>query len=96
MSRNDALFQRAQVRIPAGVDDLACRQRLLIQFGIEIGGGLGEFKGKAWRIGLMGYSSRANNVLLLLAALEQCLAAQGISFMPGAAVAAANRVYGET
>ena len=83
------------VRIPPGIDDLACRKRLLTEFGIEIGGGLGEFKGKAWRIGLMGYSSRANNVLLLLAALEQCLAAQGISFTPGAAVAAANQVYSE-
>jgi alanine-glyoxylate transaminase/serine-glyoxylate transaminase/serine-pyruvate transaminase len=83
------------VRIPPGVDDLACRKRLLTEFGIEIGGGLGEFKGKAWRVGLMGYSSRANNVLLLLAALEQCLAAQGFSFTPGAAVAAANQVYAE-
>jgi alanine-glyoxylate transaminase/serine-glyoxylate transaminase/serine-pyruvate transaminase len=75
------------VRVPAGVDDLATRKRLLADFGIEIGGGLGEFKGKAWRIGLMGYSSRANNVLLLLAALEQCLGGSG------AAVAAANKVY---
>jgi alanine-glyoxylate transaminase/serine-glyoxylate transaminase/serine-pyruvate transaminase len=83
------------VRIPAGVDDAACRKRLLEEFGIEIGGGLGEFKGKAWRIGLMGYSSRANNVLLLLAALEQCLAAQGFAFVPGASVAAANRIYAE-
>jgi alanine-glyoxylate transaminase/serine-glyoxylate transaminase/serine-pyruvate transaminase len=83
------------VRIPSGVDDAACRKRLLEEFGIEIGGGLGDFKGKAWRIGLMGYSSRANNVLLLLAALEQCLEAQGVSFTPGSAVAAANRVYGE-
>jgi len=83
------------VRIPAGADDAACRNRLLNEFGIEIGGGLGEFKGKAWRIGLMGYSSRANNVLLLLAALEQCLAAQGMKFSQGAAVAAANKIYGE-
>jgi alanine-glyoxylate transaminase / serine-glyoxylate transaminase / serine-pyruvate transaminase len=84
------------VRIPPGVDDAGCRKRLLEEFGIEIGGGLGEFKGKAWRIGLMGYSSRANNVLLFLAALEQCLAAQGVSFTPGSAVAAANRIYAET
>jgi alanine-glyoxylate transaminase/serine-glyoxylate transaminase/serine-pyruvate transaminase len=83
------------VRIPGGVDDAACRQRLLQEFGIEIGGGLGEFKGKDWRIGLMGYSSRANNVLLLLAALEKCLAAQGLSFTPGSSVAAANHVYAE-
>jgi alanine-glyoxylate transaminase/serine-glyoxylate transaminase/serine-pyruvate transaminase len=75
------------VRIPSGVDDLATRKRLLAEFGIEIGGGLGDFKGKAWRIGLMGHSSRPNNVLLLLAGLEQCLAGHG------AGVAAANRFY---
>src|SRR5438874_1881330 len=83
------------VRIPSGVDDLTTRKRLLTEFGIEIGGGLGDFKGKVWRVGLMGLSSRPNNVLLFLAALEQCLAAQGISFTPGAAVAAANQVYSE-
>ncbi len=83
------------VGIPAGVDDVKTRQALLANFGIEIGGGLGEFKGKAWRIGLMGYSSRANNVLLFLAALEQCLQSQGVKINAGAAVAAANRLYAE-
>ena len=67
------LPQLHAVRIPAGVDDAAARKRLLTEFGIEIGGGLGDFKGKAWRIGLMGYNSRPANVLLLLAALKQCL-----------------------
>jgi alanine-glyoxylate transaminase/serine-glyoxylate transaminase/serine-pyruvate transaminase len=81
------------VRIPAGVDDSSARKALLQDFGIEIGGGLGAFKGKAWRIGLMGYSSRAANVLLLLAALEQVLARQGHRVAPGAGVAAANDVY---
>ncbi len=46
------------VQIPDGVDDAAVRTRLLERFGIEIGGGLGAFKGKVWRIGLMGYGSR--------------------------------------
>ena len=46
------------VRIPDGVDDAAVRRGLLDRFGIEIGAGLGEFKGKVWRIGLMGHSSR--------------------------------------
>jgi alanine-glyoxylate transaminase/serine-glyoxylate transaminase/serine-pyruvate transaminase len=64
------------VRIPAGVDDLALRKQLLAEFGIEIGGGLGDFKGKVWRIGLMGYSSWLNNVLLFLAALERLLPAR--------------------
>jgi len=87
------LPQLNAVRIPAGVDDAAVRKRLLTEFGIEIGGGLGEFKGKAWRIGLMGYNSRPSVVLLFLAALEQCLTSQGAKVAPGAGVAAANRVY---
>ncbi len=87
------LPQLNAVRIPSAVDDLAVRRRLLSEFGIEIGGGLGEFKGKAWRIGLMGYNSRPNNVLLILAALEQCLSSQGVKVTPGSGVAAANHVY---
>jgi alanine-glyoxylate transaminase/serine-glyoxylate transaminase/serine-pyruvate transaminase len=83
------------VRIPSGIDDLTTRKRLLADFGIEIGGGLGDFKGKVWRIGLMGFSSRPNNVLLFLAALEQCLLAQGAKIAPGAGVAGANRAYAE-
>jgi alanine-glyoxylate transaminase/serine-glyoxylate transaminase/serine-pyruvate transaminase len=81
------------VRIPAGADDLTTRKRLLSRFGIEIGGGLGDFKGKVWRVGLMGYSSRPANVLLFLAALEESLAAQSVKIAEGASVAAANRVY---
>jgi alanine-glyoxylate transaminase/serine-glyoxylate transaminase/serine-pyruvate transaminase len=69
------LPQLHAARIPAGADDGAIRKRLLSEFGIEIGGGLGEFKGKVWRIGLMGYNSRPSNVLLFLAALEHCLEA---------------------
>jgi alanine-glyoxylate transaminase/serine-glyoxylate transaminase/serine-pyruvate transaminase len=81
------------VRIPAGVNDAKVRSGLLERFGIEIGGGLGDFKGKAWRVGLMGHTSRPNNVLLLLSALEQLLAEQGCRFEPGASVAAANAMY---
>jgi alanine-glyoxylate transaminase/serine-glyoxylate transaminase/serine-pyruvate transaminase len=87
------LPQLHAVRIPAGVDDLAARKRLLSEFGVEIGGGLGDLKGKAWRIGLMGYGSQVKNVLLLLAALELCLQRQGCKTTPGAGVGAANRVY---
>lgn len=87
------LPQLNAVRVPAGVDDLTVRRKLLADFGIELGGGLGDFKGKVWRIGLMGYNSRANNVLLVLGALEQCLQAQGVKLTAGAAVAAANTVY---
>lgn len=81
------------VRIPDGVDDAEIRGSLLNRFGIEIGGGLGEFKGKVWRIGLMGYASRDTNVLTLLAALDQLLAEQGCKFDRGIAIAEANRVY---
>jgi alanine-glyoxylate transaminase/serine-glyoxylate transaminase/serine-pyruvate transaminase len=88
------LPQLNAVRIPDGVDDAAVRKGLLDRFGIEIGAGLGAFKGKVWRIGLMGYSSRPANVLLLLAALEQLLAEQRHRFDPGASVAAANAIYG--
>jgi alanine-glyoxylate transaminase/serine-glyoxylate transaminase/serine-pyruvate transaminase len=81
------------VRIPAGIDDVTVRRGLLERFGIEIGGGLGAFKGKVWRIGLMGYGARPANVLLFLSALEQLLAEQGHKFDHGASVAAANEVY---
>jgi alanine-glyoxylate transaminase / serine-glyoxylate transaminase / serine-pyruvate transaminase len=56
-----------------GIDEAAVRQRLLSEYNIEISGGLGELKGKIWRVGLMGYSARPENVLLLLAALEEIL-----------------------
>ena len=81
------------VHIPDGVDDASVRKNLLQRFGIEIGAGLGAFKGKVWRIGLMGYASRSANVLLLLAALEQLLSEQGYTFNPGAGIAAANQTY---
>ena len=81
------------VWIPAGIDDAAVRSRLLNQFGIEIGGGLGAHKGKAWRIGLMGESSQPKYVLLFLAALEQCLLEEGLQLPQGAGAAAANEYY---
>lgn len=87
------LPQLNAVKIPQGIEDLPVRKQLLADFGIEIGGGLGDFKGKAWRIGLMGYGSRPNNVLLCLAALEKCLTAQGAKLTPGAGVAVAEKVY---
>ena len=80
------------VRIPDGVDDLVVRKRLLKDWGIEIGGGLGSMKGKAWRIGLMGYGSRREYVTLVLAALETCLRDLGVKVEPGAGLAAAARV----
>lgn len=61
------------VEVPEGIDEAAIRKRLLDEYDIEIGGGLGVFAGKAWRIGLMGESATKKNVLTLLAALEACL-----------------------
>lgn len=59
------------VGVPAGLDDALVRRRLLDLYGIEIGGGLGDFRGKAWRIGLMGHTATRRNVTLLLAALAE-------------------------
>ena len=81
------------VKIPDGIDDGAVRSSLLNEFGIEIGGGLGAFKGKVWRIGLMGYAAREKNVVLFLSALEELLKRQGYQLEPGAAVAAANSIF---
>lgn len=81
------------VTIPAGVDDKAVRGRLLSEYGIEIGGGLGPMAGKTWRIGLMGETAHPRNVLLFLAALEACLIREGAQVPPGAGVAAANRAF---
>jgi alanine-glyoxylate transaminase/serine-glyoxylate transaminase/serine-pyruvate transaminase len=65
------------VRVPDSVDAARVQRRLLDEFDIEVGGGLGVFKGKIWRVGLMGAGSTENNVLLLLAALEKALKAEG-------------------
>ena len=55
------------------MDDMAVRKRLLKEYRIEIVGGFGQLKGKAWRIGLMGYSAQEANVHYLLAALAEIL-----------------------
>ena len=81
------------VRIPAGVEGARVRSRLLEEFNIEIAGGLGDLKGQIWRIGLMGYSSRRENVCLLLSALERVLSDEGFSLPRGEALEAASGVY---
>ncbi|HEY50633.1 MAG TPA: alanine--glyoxylate aminotransferase family protein [Dehalococcoidia bacterium] len=77
------------VCIPEGIDDARIRQRLLSDYSMEIGGGLGTLKGKVWRIGLMGYSSSEQNVLLVLSALEKLLADEGYKTETGAGIKAA-------
>ncbi len=64
------LPQLNAVKIPEGVDDAATRSRLLNEYNLEIGAGLGDLAGKVWRIGLMGYASREENVSQCLAVLS--------------------------
>ena len=86
------LAQVTPVWIPEGVDDTQVRAKLLSDYQIEIGKGLGAFDGKIWRFGLMGESSRADYVLLALSAMESVLPQVGYEVAPGAAVSAASRV----
>jgi alanine-glyoxylate transaminase/serine-glyoxylate transaminase/serine-pyruvate transaminase len=65
------------VVIPDGVDDLKLRRYLLEKFKLDIGGGFGRLQGKVWRVGLMGYSSSADNVLFFIPAISRALALQG-------------------
>ncbi len=89
----DRLVTVTGVKVPAKVDDARVRRQLLDEFNIEISGGLGPMKGRMWRVGLMGYSSQKNNVLLFLTAIEKVLLDQGFSVPGGAGVAAAIRMY---
>ena len=70
---HERLPQLNAVNIPNGVDDAKIRSYLLTEFNLEIGAGLGDFAGKAWRIGLMGYAARNENVALCLSALKTAL-----------------------
>lgn len=88
----ERLPQLTLVRVPDSVDEALVRRRLLAEWGLEIGGGLGAFAGKAWRIGLMGESSSRRHVTLCLGALAQALAGQGWK-APGDPLLAASAVY---
>jgi alanine-glyoxylate transaminase / serine-glyoxylate transaminase / serine-pyruvate transaminase len=79
--------------VPDKVDAAQVQRQLYQEYNIEIGGGLGDLQGKIWRIGLMGDSCKASNVLLVLAALEQSLAQQGYAAAQGGGVAAAQQVF---
>ncbi|MDF1817530.1 MAG: alanine--glyoxylate aminotransferase family protein [Immundisolibacteraceae bacterium] len=88
----ERLPQLNAVFIPEGINDAEIRTELLNDYGLEIGAGLGEGAGKVWRIGLMGYSARRQNVLLCLSALESVLGRRGV-IETGAALAAADKIY---
>ena len=87
------LPQLNAVSIPEGVDDATVRARLLNEYDLEIGAGLGPMAGKIWRIGLMGYASNRRNVLLCLGALDAVLSDMGAPIEGGVAVGAAMKVY---
>ena len=73
MKEQDRLPQLNMVRIPSGIDDAAIRGRLLNEFNLEIGAGLGALAGKVWRIGLMGYGASQKNVDYCVNSLRQVL-----------------------
>lgn len=87
------LPQLNSVYVPRGIDEKEVRLKLLAEYNLEIGAGLGDFAGKIWRFGLMGYSSKIENVMLCLNALETVFASMGKKIDIGAAEAAAYRVY---
>ena len=88
------LPQLNAVTVPEGVDEAAVRGRLLNDFNLEIGAGLGGLAGKIWRIGLMGYASNSKNVMYCLGALDTVLTDMGAPIQSGVAVAAAQGVIG--
>jgi alanine-glyoxylate transaminase/serine-glyoxylate transaminase/serine-pyruvate transaminase len=89
------LPQMNAVRCPEGVNEAEVRKRLLNEFSIEIGAGLGPLAGKIWRIGLMGYSCRPDNVMLCLSALGSVLSDMGLPVHVGDAEAAAHGAYAQ-
>ena len=93
VKEQNQLPQMNAVLCPEGVDESEVRRRLLNQFGLEIGAGLGPLAGKIWRFGMMGYSCRADNVMLCLAALGSVLSDLGLPVQVGDAEAAAHAAY---
>jgi alanine-glyoxylate transaminase/serine-glyoxylate transaminase/serine-pyruvate transaminase len=89
------LPQMNAVICPDGVEEAEVRQRLLNEFSLDIGAGLGPLKGKIWRFGLMGYSCRPDNVMLCLAALGSVLSDMGLPVHVGDAEAAAHGAYAQ-
>jgi alanine-glyoxylate transaminase / serine-glyoxylate transaminase / serine-pyruvate transaminase len=87
------LPQMNAARCPEGVNEAEVRKTLLNEFGIEIGAGLGPLAGKIWRIGIMGYSCRPDNVMLCLSALGSVLSDMGLPVQVGDAEAAAHSAY---
>lgn len=81
------------VWVPDGIDEAQMRRRLLDDYNIEIGGGLGELAGKVWRVGLMGESASLDNVHTLLTSLGELLTSNNDSTQATAALDAARAIY---
>lgn len=89
----DRLPQLNAVSVPEGVDEATVRTRLLNEYSLEIGAGLGAMAGKIWRIGLMGCGSNQRNVLFCLGALDAVLSDMKAPIKSGVAVGAAMAAY---
>ena len=85
---SERLWTLNAVRVPAGIDEAKVRQRLLREFNIEVGAGLGPLAGKIWRVGLMGASSTPALLVVFLGALEHVLLGMGHKAAAGSAGAA--------
>lgn len=90
VSEAERLPQLNVVRVPEGVDEAGVRRRLLEDYQLEVGAGLGALAGEVWRIGLMGHSCNLKNVLLAVGALETVLSGLGAGISTGVAEAAAR------
>jgi alanine-glyoxylate transaminase/serine-glyoxylate transaminase/serine-pyruvate transaminase len=93
VSEAERLPQLNVVQVPEGIDEARVRDRLLEEYQLEVGAGLGALAGKVWRIGLMGHSCKLKNVLLCVGAFETILASEGASVETGVAEAAAQKAF---
>jgi alanine-glyoxylate transaminase/serine-glyoxylate transaminase/serine-pyruvate transaminase len=92
VKEGDRLPQLNSVTLPEGAEDAVVRKRLLEEFNLEIGAGLGALAGKVWRIGLMGSGANSKNILVCLGALESVLSDMGANINGGKALPAAMTV----
>lgn len=94
VAAGNRLWPLNTVCVPDGIDEARIRKSLLERYRLEIGGGLGALQGKVWRVGIMGETSRAENVLFFLGALEDCLKEEGARLDYGRSQKAAEGVLG--
>lgn len=93
VEENYRLPQLNLITVPEGVDEATVRTRLLNEYSMEIGAGLGALAGKVWRIGLMGHACNTKNVLTCLGALDAVLSSMKAPIESGLAVRAAQEFY---